>query len=64
MSHERPNIVNEAHLMYLDDLRESGKTNMWGSGAYLQRSFSELNHKEVAEIVQYWMESFGERHPQ
>ncbi len=60
---ERPTVVEDSHLTYLDDLRESGETNMYGAGAYLLHTFSELNVRESHEILSYWMESFSERHP-
>jgi len=60
---DRPSIVSDNHLTYLDDLRESGVTNMFGAGEYLDRTFSELNRGESHTILAYWMESFGERHP-
>ena len=36
---ERPDIVTDEHLEYLDDLRESGVTNMFGAGSYLEDNF-------------------------
>ena len=60
---ERPSIVQDVHLTYLDDLRESGVTNMYGAGQYLFATFSELERGEEATVLGYWMESFGERHP-
>ena len=59
---ERPEIVEDIHLKYLDDLRISGVCNMWGSGAYLFSCFP-VNPDEASIIVGYWMESFDERHP-
>lgn len=58
----RPEIVTEAHLNYLDRLRESGATNMFGAGPYVQQTFS-VSKNEAREIVLYWMESFEERNP-
>lgn len=55
---ERPKIVTERHLEYLDELRESGETNMWGAGVYLENEFR-LNSKDAKEILFYWMKSFG-----
>lgn len=49
----------EHHLTYLDDLRESGETNMYGSSIYLQVDFPELRKKDAIEIVSYWMKSFS-----
>ena len=58
----RPDIVNDSHLTYLDELRESGTTNMFGAGADLQSEF-DLSRKEAREVLAYWMASFDERHP-
>ena len=59
---ERPEIVSDAHLIYLDELRESGATNMWGAGEYLEHEFC-LARNESKTILIYWMNTFGERHP-
>ena len=59
----RPEIVEDEHLTYLDDLRESGATNMWGAGAYLEIRF-DIERSPASKILSYWMESFEERHPQ
>lgn len=56
-----PEFCTEEHLEYLDDLRESAVTNMFGSRPYLMQAFPELSKSEAAEILKYWMRSFGER---
>jgi len=58
VSDTRPAVVKEEHLTYLDDLRESGVTNMWGGAAYLEDKFN-LPRKEAKEILLYWMQTFG-----
>ena len=58
---ERPEVVKDAHLDYLDKLRESGETNMYGSGPYVEREFL-VTRRQAQDIVIYWMESFEERH--
>jgi hypothetical protein len=59
---ERPAIVTEEHLEYLDELRESGVTNMFGARPYLMLKFPLLNIDEAGMVLSYWMKSFGERH--
>lgn len=59
---KKPKFVKEKHLKYLDDLRESGQTNMYGAGTYLMTAFPELTKKEARGILTYWMKTFGERH--
>jgi len=59
MKTERPDIVTDEHLEYLDELRESGVTNMWLSHLYLQEDFLDLSEKEAKEVTTYWIYSFG-----
>ena len=58
---ERPSIVSDEHLEYLDALRESGKTNMFGAGPYLRRNFQGLTRNDSHVILSYWMKTFSER---
>lgn len=58
---KRPEIVTDEMLIFLDDLRESGVTNMFGAGVYIQREFS-VGPNEAQDILQYWMDTFGQRH--
>lgn len=46
---------------YLDQLRESGVTNMFGAASYLQGKFPELadDHEKAAQILLAWMGSCG-----
>ncbi len=46
---------------YLDDLRESGITNMYGAPAYLEREF-DLNREESVAVWKKWADTFCERH--
>ncbi len=62
MSVERPAIVQDEHLVYLDELRESGVTNMYGAAPYLEDEF-DLTSKEARQVLSYWMKTFSERHP-
>jgi hypothetical protein len=61
---ERPEIVIDEHLEFLDWLREDGSTNMYGARPYLMNEFPELNKNDAMIVLQYWMDSFGERHPE
>lgn len=54
--------VTEEHLEFLDDLRESGATNMYGATPYLVEEFG-ISIGEAIEILSHWMETFEERHP-
>ena len=54
---KRPDVITDEHLKYLDDLRESGRTNMFGAPAYLERVFG-LSTGDAITVVSYWMETF------
>lgn len=43
---------------YLDDLRDSGRTNMFGAAPYLASKF-EIKIQEARKILTLWMESHG-----
>lgn len=60
---ERPEHVTEEHLTYLDDLRESGKTNMYGARPHLMKDFPDLTGKEAGKVLVYWIHTFSDRHP-
>lgn len=51
----------EEYLEYLDELRESGVTNMFGAGAYIQEEYG-LSRSDANKILTYWMNTFSERH--
>jgi hypothetical protein len=63
-SGNRPEVCTDEHLQYLDDLRESGDTNMFGARPYLMSEFPALSGDEAAAVLGYWMKSFSDRHPQ
>lgn len=58
----RPECVEDEHLDYLDELRESAVTNMLGAGPWLERDFG-LDRDTARQVLRYWMATFGERHP-
>jgi hypothetical protein len=45
---------------YLDDLRVSGVTNMFGAGAYLEAEF-DLDKPTARAVLIDWMETFDAR---
>lgn len=59
---ERPESATDDVLEYLDDLRESGETNMFGATPYLMDDF-DMDMQEARAALSYWMKTFGERHP-
>ena len=56
------NGIDEKYLEYLDALRESGITNMFGARPYLMNAYPKLSKDEAKEVLSYWMKTFGERH--
>lgn len=42
---------------YLDDLRESGATNMFGAGSFLEEDHG-LTRKEASAVLSAWMKTF------
>ena len=51
--------VEKRMFTFLNDLRDSGITNMFGAGPYLQNEFG-LDKREAREILAKWMRSFEE----
>jgi len=51
---------NEEYYKFLDNLRESCVTNMFGATPYLVKAFSELSEVEAREILGSWMRTFSE----
>lgn len=46
----------KAYFDYLNELRNSGTTNMFGSAPYLQDEF-QLNREEARMIIIEWMQN-------
>ena len=55
----RPDYINEEHLIFLDNLRESGITNMYGARSYVLDEFPDLEENVAGDILSYWMKTFG-----
>lgn len=47
---------------YLDVLRDTGVTNMYGAGPYLENAFA-LDKKTARAILLDWMQTFTARFP-
>ena len=59
---ERPEFLIDEHLEFLDDLRESGETNMFGARPWLRAAYTELTKSQSGKVLAYWMKTFSERH--
>lgn len=46
---------------YLDMLRESGVTNMFGAGSYIEEEF-DVDKRTARKFLTTWMETFSSRH--
>ena len=44
----------QQYFDYLEELRQSGDTNMWGASEYLQTAFG-LNDRRAGEILIKWI---------
>ena len=52
---ERPKIITDEHLSYLDALKESGETNMCLAVDYLVEKF-DLSEYYSKVVLLYWMD--------
>ncbi len=55
-------VVKEDVFEFLDDLRESGDTNMYGARPYILKEFPQLEKQEAKDLLMEWMCTFEERH--
>jgi hypothetical protein len=55
-------VSKEKVFVYLDELRESGVTNMYGAGPYVEDEF-DVDRRTARSLVVEWMETFDKRHP-
>lgn len=51
---------NDEMFEFLNGLRDSGVTNMFGATPYLQEAF-DLDKTEAGNVLVSWMESFREK---
>jgi hypothetical protein len=47
------------YYVYLEELRQSGETNMFGASSYLREEF-DLGRREAIKIVSSWMKNYDE----
>lgn len=47
------------HYAFLFMLQESGATNMFGAGAYLEK-YQGLSPREASEVLGTWMDNYAE----
>ena len=51
-------MTNNKYWIFLENLRRSGKTNMYGAALYLMIEFG-LTQKEANEILIDWMKNYN-----
>lgn len=56
----RPVIIEDEHLFFLDELRETCAANMFGACPYLVEEF-DVTEDEAEKILMYWMKTFSAR---
>ena len=47
------------YFEYLDELRESGVTNMFGAGLYLRHSYTGMSIQDASKVLTAWMKTFN-----
>jgi hypothetical protein len=56
---DRPENITTEMLEFLDDLRESGDTNMYGARPYVASAFG-ISKSEAGTVLSYWMKTYGQ----
>lgn len=62
ISEEQVVALKERMFEYLDNVRSSGITNMFGATTYVQAEFG-LTKQEAKDVLVEWMQTFNARHP-
>jgi hypothetical protein len=52
--------TKQEYFQFLETLRESGQTNMFGAAPYLMRTF-DLTQQEAREILSDWMKNYNRK---
>lgn len=55
-------VNKDAVFSFLDDLRDSGKINMFGAGVYVQELY-QIERNKANDLVKEWMATYSDRHP-
>ena len=48
------------YYMFLESLRQSGVTNMYGAVPYLEAAFPELEGRPATDVLLNWMKNYSE----
>lgn len=52
------NTAHYPHYKFLEELRQSGATNMWGASPYLAKAFM-ISMNEANQILTEWISNYG-----
>lgn len=52
-----PDGMTAEHCQYLEDLRQSGETNMFGAVPYLESEF-DIDREQGVTILSFWMKNY------
>lgn len=58
----RPLGLESSHLIFLDNIRDEGKVNMFGAAPLLVEAYG-IGKDTARKILMHWMDTYGERHP-
>jgi hypothetical protein len=58
---DRPEYCSDDMLVFLDKLRNSGETNMFGAAPNLEEAYG-LTRAEAKATLLYWMGTYSDRH--
>lgn len=53
-------MTNNKYWIYLEKLRRSGETNMWGASPYLQKEFG-LDKYTANSILTEWIKNYDRK---
>lgn len=53
----------EMHFRFLDQLRDSGETNMFGATPYLRGAFPSMSRDDATQVLTAWMRTFDGKTP-
>ena len=59
--HSTPEYTQEEVYQFLDELRESGVTNMFGASPYIIKEFA-VTRYEANRLLNKWMVDWNKRH--
>ena len=59
----KPRGITDAHIKYLDMLKNERVINMHDAAPFLQEVFDDLDINAASAYLLYWMKTISDRHP-